>query len=391
MHGSVLKTVLSNDPRSRSNILLCFSHLRWNFVFQRPQHLLTRAAKTHQVIYLEEPVAGSDDQPFLRSSEPDESIRVLTPVFPQQVSPAEAVDLQRRLVDELLATAACDRLVAWYYTPMALQFSRQVSADLCVYDCMDELSAFRNAPAGLVALEQELFRRADVVFTGGQSLYEKKRALHNSIHAFPSSIDAAHFNQARLGLPDPADQAGIPHPRVGYFGVIDERLDVGLVAAAAAALPDVNFVIIGPVVKIDPVSLPRAKNLHWLGGKSYEDLPAYLANWACGWMPFALNEATRYISPTKTPEFLAAGLPVVSTAIIDVVRTYGAEGLVTIAGAGDISERLRSALASPREALISKVDAFLATMSWDATWEAMASHLSRAAALNSVVPLRKGA
>ncbi|RWO94962.1 MAG: glycosyltransferase family 1 protein, partial [Mesorhizobium sp.] len=159
-----------------------------------------------------------------------------------------------------------------------------------VYDCMDELSAFKNAPAELQQMEKALFQRADVVFTGGQSLYEAKRSLHKSIFPFPSSIDVAHFHKAREPGDDPVDQTDIPHPRVGFFGVIDERLDIEMIAQAAAAMPEVHFVMLGPVVKIDPLSLPRASNLHWLGAKSYADLPRYLRHWSAGWMPFALNE-----------------------------------------------------------------------------------------------------
>lgn len=376
---------------SDSSVLLCLSHLRWNFVFQRPQHLLTRAAKTHTVLYFEEPVYEGSAKPFMRATDPAPSLRVLTPVLPEGASPADAIDMQRMLVDRALASHQYDNLVLWYYTPMALPFTDHIEADVCVYDCMDELSAFRNAPRELVQMERLLMRRADVMFTGGQSIYEAKRRLHNSIHAFPSSIDAAHFHKARKPGKDPADQAGIPHPRVGFAGVIDERLDVKLLAKAAAAMPDVHFVMIGPVVKIDPAELPRGDNIHWLGGKSYADLPAYMAHWDCGWMPFALNEATRYISPTKTPEFLAAGLPVVSTAIVDVVRSYGAQGLVQIVDADDVVEKLREALDSPKDLLRRTVDAYLANMSWDRTWSAMLGHIGNSSRVKAPAASRVGA
>ncbi|WP_421696474.1 glycosyltransferase family 1 protein [Aestuariivirga sp.] len=360
-----------------SSVLLCLSHLRWNFVFQRPQHLLTRAAKTHQVLYFEEPVYEAVARPFMRATEPSTNIRVLTPVLPEGTAASDAVDLQRMLLDNALASLQYDRLVLWYYTPMALPFSDHIDCDVCVYDCMDELSAFKNAPRELLQMERLLMQRADVVFTGGQSIYEAKRRLHKSIYPFPSSIDVAHFHKARRPLNDPADQASIPHPRVGFAGVLDERLDIKLLNEAAAAMPDVQFVMIGPVVKIDPADLPRLPNIHWLGSKSYMELPSYMAGWDAGWMPFALNEATRYISPTKTPEFLAAGLPVVSTAIVDVVRSYGAQGLVQIADSEDIEEKLREALGNPKDLLRNSVDSYLGTMSWDQTWNGMSAQLSR--------------
>ena len=388
-----IPTALSkaNTTSSETTVLLCLSHLRWNFVFQRPQHLLTRAAKTQQVLYFEEPVYESISRPFMRATEPSENIKVLTPVLPEGASPAEAINMQRSLVDNALASTQYDRLVLWYYTPMALPFTDHVECDVCVYDCMDELSAFRNAPRELVQMERLLMQRADVVFTGGQSIYEAKRRLHKSIHPFPSSIDVAHFHKARKPMRDPADQAAIPHPRVGFAGVIDERLDISLVAQAASRMPDVQFVMIGPVVKVDPADLPRLPNIHWLGSRSYAELPVYMSNWDMGWMPFALNEATRYISPTKTPEFLAAGLPVVSTAIVDVVRSYGAQGLVQIADAEDIEDKIREALGNPKDLLRKSVDTYLGSMSWDQTWNAMSSHLSRVSRARVDKMLRVGA
>lgn len=374
-----------------SSVLLCLSHLRWNFVFQRPQHLLTRAAKSQTVLYFEEPVYENVTRPVMRATEPTPGLRVLTPVLPEGTTASEAVNMQRTLLNSALASVSYDRLVLWYYTPMALPFSDHIECDVCVYDCMDELSAFKNAPRELVQMERLLMQRADVVFTGGQSIYEAKRRLHKSIHPFPSSIDITHFHKARKPTKDPVDQASIPHPRVGFAGVIDERLDIKLLADAATKMPDVQFVMIGPVVKIDPAELPRLPNIHWLGGKSYAELPVYMANWDAGWMPFALNEATRYISPTKTPEFLAAGLPVVSTAIVDVVRSYGAQGLVQIADAEDIEDKIREALGNPKDLLRKSVDAYLATMSWDQTWGAMAAHLSRVARPRVEAALRVGA
>ena len=376
---------------SETSLLFCLSHLRWNFVFQRPQHLLTRAAKGHKVVYFEEPIYENVPKPFMRAVEPSTNIRVLTPVLPEGTPATRAIDLQRSLVNNALASIQYDQLILWYYTPMALPFTDHVECDVCVYDCMDELSAFKNAPRELIQLERLLMQRADLVFTGGQSIYEAKRRLHKSIHPFPSSIDVVHFHKARKACDDPSDQAHIPHPRVGFAGVIDERLDVSLLEQAARTMPDVHFVMIGPVVKIDEAELPRLPNIHWLGGKSYAALPSYMANWDMGWMPFALNEATRYISPTKTPEFLAAGLPVVSTAIVDVVRSYGAQGLVQIADEDDIEDKIREALGNPKDLLRRSVDAYLATMSWDRTWASMSAQLARVSKPRADSVLRVGA
>jgi glycosyltransferase involved in cell wall biosynthesis len=390
-----MKNALGNSTQRNTAeevpVLLCFSHLRWNFVFQRPQHILTLASKTEKVIYFEEPVFEDIPVALMRTNAVSASLKVVTPVLPIGTGAAEAEAAQRRFVDIIVSSTPGARLTTWYYTPMALRFSDHIACDVCVYDCMDELSAFKNAPPELVEMEKQLFKRADVVFTGGQSLYEAKRSMHRAIFPFPSSIDFTHFHQARGPGNDPVDQVSIPHPRVGYFGVIDERLDADLVARTAQKMPDVHFVMVGPVVKIDPSGLPQAPNLHWLGGKSYAELPTYLRHWDGGWMPFALNAATRYISPTKTPEFLAAGVPLVSTAIVDVVRTYGAEGLVEIVDDDDVEVKLRSLLARPRDAQLTKVDDYLVGMSWEKTWIAMSGHIQHVRSSRNVVPFRRSA
>lgn len=358
--------------RAKNDLLVCLSHLRWNFVYQRPQHLMTRAADHCDVLFWEEPVFEEADA-HLRIETLPGGLEVGTPVLPLGTSPGQARDMQRSMLDDAIAHRRRGNLLLWYYTPMALEFSSHLQADTCVYDCMDELSAFRGAPPEMLSREAELLSRADLVFTGGRSLYEAKRGRHDDIHAFPSSIDKAHFEQARAyGGDEPDDQALIARPRIGFCGVIDERMDLGLLAGLADLEPGWQFVMIGPVVKIDPHELPRRPNIHWLGMKTYAALPAYIAGWDLAFMPFALNEATRFISPTKTPEFLAAGLPVVSTAIRDVVQPYGEAGLVGIADdPASMRERISQALTGERRGRLAEVDRFLAGMSWDRTFSDM--------------------
>ncbi|HEX2431804.1 MAG TPA: glycosyltransferase family 1 protein [Aestuariivirgaceae bacterium] len=364
--------------RRRRTTLLCLSHLRWEFVYQRPQHLLSRAAKTFDVYFFEEPIFEATGSPRVVVTRHPSNVTVVVPVLPAGCTPREWTNAQRRLLDDLLAATRPERLLAWYYTPLALTFSRHIAPDLCVYDNMDELAAFRGAPPELAALERELFLRADIVFTGGQSLHEAKCRQHRNIHLFASSIDASHFAQARLSMIEPPDQSALARPRLGFFGVIDERMDLDLVATLADLRPEWQLVMIGPVVKIDPATLPRRPNLHWMGPKAYHELPAYLAGWDIGIMPFALNEATRFISPTKTPEFLAAGVPVISTPIKDVVRSYGEQGLVEIAGdAPSIVAKVMTLMRRPKDCWLARVDAHLATTSWDKTWAGM-SELLRA-------------
>lgn len=351
--------------------LMCFCHLRWDFVFQRPQHLMTRAARTRRVFVVEEPVY--DAGPSRLDVREDESgVRVVVPHLPSGVSGHRRSAELRGLVDELFVTEQIRRFVLWYYTPMMREFTSHLEPEAAVYDCMDELSAFAGAPPEMLAREAELLKAVDVVFTGGQSLYEAKVHRHHHVHAFPSSIDAAHFARARGARPAPDDQAAIPGPRIGYAGVIDERLDIGLLDALARIRADWQFVMIGPVVKIDPASLPRPRNIHYLGMKPYADLPAYIGGWDVAFMPFALNDATRFISPTKTPEYLAAGRPVVSTPIRDVVRPYGERGLVRIAGgAEEMARAIDAALGEDAADRVARADAFLRGRSWDRTWQEM--------------------
>ncbi len=351
--------------------LVCFSHLRWNFVYQRPQHLLSRCARERRVFFVEEPLRNGAEA-WLEININDDGVYLAVPHIPDGISDVETVAILRDLIDRMFESQKLDTYVLWYYTPMALAFSRHLSPQAIIYDCMDELSLFRDAPPALRAYENELFERADLVFTGGTSLYEAKRARHPHVHCFPSSVDVAHFARALQDLPDPADQASIPHPRLGFFGVIDERLDRDLLGGIAAARPDWHFILIGPVVKIDPGTLPQGPNLHYLGGKAYRDLPAYLAGWDVALMPFAHNDSTRFISPTKTPEYLAAGKPVVSTSIRDVVRPYGQLGLVGIADdAETFVFAAESAMNEDSVERQSRVDAFLADISWDRTWGEM--------------------
>lgn len=357
--------------------ILCFSHLRWNFVYQRPHHLMTRFAQDHAVYYIEEPVWAEVARDGWLESNSTNGVTVITP----HVARETAVPDLRRLLKEWVRANDLGTPVVWYYTPMSLPYAEDIEAGLVVYDCMDELSAFRGAPPELIALERQLLARADVVFTGGHSLYEAKRKLHQNVQAFPSSVDKAHFARARTAARIPTDLLSIPSPRMGFYGVVDERFDIDLLAEAASLRPDWNFVLVGPVVKIDPATLPKADNIHYLGARVYDQLPDYLAGWDVALMPFALNESTRYISPTKTPEYLAAGKPVVSTPIADVVSTYGQCPIVHIASdAPAFVEAMSRALLSAKDpdALAEHADRALAGMSWDHSWEGICDAMDRA-------------
>ena len=303
------------------------------------------------------------------------NVTVVTPQLPPGLDPADTDAAQRTLLDQLLGQLSRPLDVVWYYTPMAFPFAGHLKPRKTVFDVMDQLSAFDGASPRLALLERQLLRRADIVFAGGRSLADAKRRVHGNVHLLPSSVDATHFRRARLrpsAQSEPADQASLTSPRIGYFGVIDERIDYALLDAVAAMRPDWQFIMLGPTAKIDPATLPQRPNLHWLGMKAYADLPSYLSGWDAGFMPFALNDATRYISPTKTPEFLAAGVPVVSTPVPDVVADWKADGLVAIASSpAEMVACLEEALARTDPAWLKAVDDRLQGMSWDATWARM--------------------
>lgn len=352
--------------------IICYSHLRWNFVYQRPQHLLSRLSRHFRVFFVEEPVYDAE-KPYLDNSYSKEGVWIVIPHLPAGTHEIDAIQIQENLLHDLFEYFKISRYIFWYYTPMALSISHSFSPLLTVYDCMDELSAFKNAPARLKELESVLLIKADLVFTGGQSLYEAKKHQHPCIYPFPSSIDKKHFGKSRNISLEPAEQFLIPTPRIGFFGVIDERMDLELLEAISQERPKWHFIIIGPVVKIDPASLPTRSNIHYLGGKSYEELPTYLAGWDVAMMPFAINESTRFISPTKTPEYLAGGKPVVSTPIRDVVAPYGENGLVYIAETHSaFIDGIEQALnMEKKKEWLKTVDAFLENDSWDNTVDKM--------------------
>lgn len=366
--------------------IIVFSHLRWDFVFQRPQHLLSRLAAHQRVYFIEEP--GHEE-----SSHPDEDhetweraeplvnltvcrprMRVSEPGFADAHMPA-----LRGLLAQLVAEEDLRDYVAWFYTPMALPLLEELAPRAVIYDCMDELSAFLHAPRQMREREADLLARADVVFTGGRSLYLAKKDRHPNVHCFPSSVDASHFARAAAGAPEAGDQAALPGPRLGFFGVIDERMDLALIDALARARPDWHIVMVGPVVKIDPARLPNHPNLHYFGQRGYDQLPSYLAGWDVCLLPFARNDSTRYISPTKTLEYMAAGKPIVSTPIADVAGPYG--DIVYLA---DTAEQLVAACEralreepAERARRLGRMREVLAATSWECTAAAMAQEIAR--------------
>lgn len=313
--------------------LICISHLRWDFVWQRPQHLLSRLAKNYRVFFVEEPVTNTEiSEPRLevfqgRGEHPVTVVRLLHPAKePYWIghNDPQTQGTYEQLLAEYFDREGREERIVWLYTPMAAPFVAALKPDLLIYDVMDELSAFKGAPAALREQDRAMLKQADITFTGGVSLYRSRLPYANNIHLFPSGVEIDHFAKAAKGdLARPADMADIPAPILGYFGVVDERMDLPLLARLAEAHREWQVVMLGPVIKISPEELPQAPNLHFLGMKDYQQLPAYLTYFDVALVPFAMNEATRYLSPTKTLEYLAANKPVVSTPIADIVELYG--------------------------------------------------------------------
>ena len=352
--------------------LICLSHLRWDFVYQRPQHLISRFTPQHRVFFVEEPVFDSET-PRLHVTPRPGGMQVLVAHLPWGPTEEEHGHMYRRLLAEFMQENAVKDYVLWYYTPMMVTWTSDLTPKAVVFDVMDDLAAFAGAHPELLGREARLLDRADLVFAGGPTLYEGKKDRHPHVYFLASAVDVAHFGQARQGTVEPDDQKDIPHPRLGFFGVLDERIDFDLLAGAADLRPDWQWVIVGPVSgKIPDSALARRANIHYLGGKDYADLPAYLSGWDVAIMPFARNDSTRSISPTKTPEYLAAGKPVVSTPIKDVISMYGERGLVRVADTPEgFVAACEAAMLEDTAERLACADPLLAEMSWDKIWGQM--------------------
>jgi glycosyltransferase involved in cell wall biosynthesis len=361
--------------------IVVHSHLRWDFVWQRPQQILARLATSHPVAFIEEPVPH--DETRLDISEPRPNVVRIVPLL--RDADRLGVDAQcsalwphlaRAFAEHPLLAGRFDRVIHWFYAPMVAPcMLGRLDAAAVVYDCMDELSKFRFAPPDLSRREAALLSAADVVFTGGYQLYTRKSAHHGNVHFYGCGVDVDHYSQAaNPATRVPEDVASLPHPVLGYFGVIDERLDYELIDALAQRFAHGSIVMIGPLAKVDAASLPNRPNIHWLGQRPYEQLPAYVKAFDVCLMPFALNEATENINPTKTLEYMAAGKPVVSTAVADVVRNF--TPIVAVGRSHDeFVDLARRAIEAPDADLIAQGIERAGGETWEAIVGAMRAHM----------------
>jgi len=339
-------------------------HLRWDGVWQRPHHLLTRLAQRQPVIVVEEPYGAAEDRDEIRRFG---DLTLIRPLRRRGWS-APLIDAQAlATARELAGSRACG---AWLYTPMMSELIDVFNAAPVVYDVMDDLANFDFAPPGMRERERDLLERADVVFAGGRTLYEHRREHGSKVHLHPSGVELDRF-AADVG-PHPL-AAMLRAPVMAYVGVIDERLDYALIAALADAFPQGHVILAGPIVKVDPALLPQRANVHYTGRLPYNALPSLLAGVDVALMPFAINRATASISPTKTLEYFAARCPVVSTPIADVVADYG-DIVYVAAGPDAFIAAVHEARNAPRER-IERGFAAAASRTWDAVFSRMWNQL----------------
>ncbi len=365
--------------------IIVHSHLGWDWVWQRPQQFLSRFSKRHQILFVEGPLPSDEvtvPTPEMREVTEFPNITVLRMKMPSsRWNDGAWVDKERRrLVQEVLAGPLGLRFrdsVQWFYDPMAVTaFAGHMGERAIVFDCMDQLSQFKGSPKELIRRERELLAIADVVFAGGPKIGRDKIKHNANTHSYGCGVDIKHFGKARSKTTKiPEDVANLPGPVFGFFGVVDERMDYELVAALADAYPDGSVVIIGPMTKIDPAAVPQRPNLHWLGGRDYQQLPAYVKKFDVCLMPFAINEATEYINPTKALEYMATERPIVSTPVEDVVLQFS--GVVKISQTSEEFIRLcGEAVTAPDQAAIKRGKKLSERNSWESIVEAMEGHIA---------------
>lgn len=367
--------------------ILVHCHLRWDFVWQRPQQILSRLARHHTILFLEDAVEG-EGIPRLEITMAQSNIVRVVPVLPgfagtmsvDEQSLATLGLLEQALLEHPFLKGRFINPIQWFYSPMSAKvFMDQFDATAVVYDCMDELANFKFAPADLGQRESALLARADIVFTGGHQLFKSKSQRHDNTHFFGCGVDVAHFGRARLAATEtPDDMADLPGPVIGYFGVIDERLDYELIATLAERFSAGSVVMVGPFAKVSPNELPKHPNIHWMGQRAYTDLPNIVKAFDVCMMPFALNAATQFINPTKTLEYMAAGKPVVSTAILDVVRNF--TPVVSVAYSHqEFGDAVQRALTEPQQDLLAQGVERAAGATWDVTVTKMRALMLRSA------------
>lgn len=366
--------------------LICLAHTNWDHVWQRPQHLMSRFASRCRVVYIDPPqTVGAHEKAHLQERPGDNGVRVLRPILP-----ARQGDTNIQVLSQFMASVLAEcgpNIILWIYSPIATMFAALAKSQtkLTVYDCMDDYASFQTgfAPSEMRSQERLLLSLVDLVFTGGHSMYEARKQRHPRVYCFPSGVEITHYQQVYDPMIEvPPEMADLAHPRLGYFGVLDERIDWALIQAVAEQRPTWQWVLIGPEDPTIPGQLPRAANIHYLGQQPYPKLPAYLKGFDIATMPFVLSEATRSTSPTKTLEYLAGGKPVISTSVPDVVAFYNE--IVYIADGVhawlESVDEIASATPAQLQSRLDRAQPILEQSSWDSIaarmWELMQEQLA---------------
>jgi glycosyltransferase involved in cell wall biosynthesis len=373
----------ADSSLSKPIIALC--HLSWNWVWQRPQQFLSRLAKTHPVLFVETYCTETPTTIVkLRSADGHPNVTICEMHLPaSRWNDGKFIDRERRralrsaLSNEL--EGRFDDAILWFNDPMAVTaFAGHLDESLIVYDCMDELSQFKGAPPALIEREYELLEVADVVFCGGRKMRDKRLPINSNSHFYGTGVDIRHFGTALSpNLAVDPEIAALKGPVLGYFGVVDERIDYELLGALADANPNWHVVMVGPTTKVDPANFPKRRNLHFIGSRPYAQLPAITKGFSVCLMPFARNEATEYINPTKALEYMATGRPVVSTALDEVKSNFS--GVARIARThSEFISMCRSEVDSPSDSRIARGIKLAAENTWDAIVGKMERHVADA-------------
>jgi len=380
---------MTNREQENRKTIICFSHLTWDRnLFQRPQQLMLRFSKRFNVLY----VSGYSCRQFFidlfrrkktHSYHVTDNLAVYSPFALPPIKKYSSITI--RLNKILLSFLVKRRLkklkfkdpILWIYHPRYIDAIGKFKEELIIYDCMDDftslLSDYEDRERNIKD-ERALLKKADMVFAGGYSIAELKRDSREHIHVFPSAVEIYHFKKARsdnLEMPD--DITDIPHPILGYWGAIDERVDHELLKRLAMKHPEWSIVLLGPIVRHkagDLSYLKEIKNIFWLGPKDYSLLPNYAKAFDVCLIPFVLSREGKFLSPTKTLEYLATGKPVVSTPITDVVRFY--DGVVGIAdGPDEFGMAVRRCMEEDNASMKQKRICFTENKSWEDTAEKM--------------------
>jgi len=334
---------LARGEDQREPVFILASIIQWYEVWQRPQHFASNLSRKYKTCYISPvPVHHIVGQVHVWLSRRLKRLAQRLWVFVPLLLPGENKVGLIRALNRLLwvgyAKEAALRLgtarpVVWINFPFNPRLAKSLSPRAVVYDVMDEFVEFSIAPRKARRMEEEVLNRASFVSTGTYALYEKKTALHPHVRYIPCGVDFELFNSVvKRKPPRPQDFPKARAPVFGYFGTLNERIDAELIEEVARRRPGWLFVLIGPIQR-SYGGTRQLGNVYYLGLKPYKLLPTYLAHFDVCTMPYRITEATKSISPVKLLEYFAAGKPVITTRIPDVLRFY--ESLVWVVDGAD--------------------------------------------------------